>query len=75
LQAVVLFSVDVADTLVKGLPYFKMLGPIYYLRTASLLVLSLLAIKIDNRHFQAAFAVIAVLCEIAFIVTVHLTAQ
>ena len=64
-----LFSVDVADTLVKGLPYFRMLGPVYYLRTVSLLALSLLAIKIDNRRFQAAFAIIAVVCEMAFILT------
>jgi hypothetical protein len=68
-----LFSVDVADTLIKGLPYFRMLGPVYYARTLSLLVLSLLAIKIDNPRFQAAFAVIALVFELAFILTAHLT--
>ena len=50
-----------------------MLGPVYYARTLSLLVLSLLAIKIDNPRFQAAFAVFALACELAFILTAHLT--
>ena len=68
-----LFSLDVADTLIKGLPYFQTLGPVYCFRTLSLLVLSLLAIKIDNRKFQAAFAIFAVVCEVCFIVTAHLT--
>ncbi len=45
----------------------------YYIRTLSLLVLSLLAIKIDNPRFQAAFVVFALVCELAFIVTAHLT--
>ena len=43
------------------------------LRTISCMVLSLIAIKVDNRKFQAAFAVFAVLCEITFIVTAQLT--
>ena len=68
-----LFLVDVGDTLIKGLPYFRALGPVYYFRTVSLLVLSLVAIKVDDRRFQAAFAVFALLCEFAFIVTAHLT--
>ena len=68
-----LFAADVIDTLIKGLPYFRMLGPVYYTRTLSLLVLSLLAIKIDNPRFQAAFAVFALVCELAFILTAHLT--
>jgi hypothetical protein len=68
-----LFAVDVADTLIKGLPYFRMLGPVYYVRTVSLLVLSLLAIKIDSPRFQAAFVVFALVCELGFIVTAHLT--
>lgn len=68
-----LFLVDVGDTLLKGLPYFRALGPVYYFRTLALLALSLVAIKVKNRRFQAAFAVFALLCEFAFIVTAHLT--
>jgi len=44
-----LFVVDVGDTLIKGLPYFRALGPVYYFRTVSVLVLSVLAIPINNR--------------------------
>lgn len=67
-----LFLIDIADTLIKGRQYFYMLGFVYYFRTASLLVLSLVAIKVNNRRFQAAFAVFAVICEVAFILTAHL---
>jgi len=45
---------------------------VYYFRTVSLLALSVVAMKVDNRRFQAAFAVFALLCEFAFIVTAHL---
>ena len=68
-----IFAADVGDTLLNGLPYFKTLGPVYYFRTLSCLVLSLIAIRVDNRYFQAAFAFFALLCEVAFIVTAHLT--
>lgn len=68
----VLFLADIADTLIKGRQYFYMLGFVYYFRTASLLVLSLVAIKVNNRRFQAAFAIFAVICEVAFILTAHL---
>lgn len=68
-----LFLVDVGDTLLKGLPYFEALGPVYYLRTFSCLLLSLLAIKLDNRQFHSFFVVFALLCELIFILTAHLT--
>jgi len=69
----ILCAADVADTLLKGLPYLETLGPIYYLRTGSLFVLSLTAIAVNNRVFQAAFAIFALLCEVSFIVAAHLT--
>lgn len=69
----VLFLADLGDTLVKGLPYLETLGPVYYFRTLSCLVLSLAAIRIANRRFQAGFAVFALLCELVFIVTAHFT--
>lgn len=70
-----LFFVDIADTLIKGLPYFRTLGSVYYFRTLSLLVLSILAVKIDNRRFHAAFAIFAVICEVTFILAAHLTVR
>jgi hypothetical protein len=69
----VLLLANVADTLIKGLPYLETLGPVYYFRTVSCLVLSLAAIRINNWHFQAGFAIVALLCELSFIVTAHLT--
>lgn len=68
-----LFLADVGDTLLRGLPYFEALGPVYYFRTLSCLILSLVAIKVNNKYFQAAFAVFALLCEVTFILTAHLT--
>jgi len=68
-----LFVVDVGDTMIKGLPYFYALGPVYYVRTVSILVLSVVAIFIDNRRFHATFAVLVLVCELAFILTAHLT--
>ena len=68
-----LFVADVGDTLLKGLPYFETLGPVYYFRTLSCLILSLVAFKVSNRKFQTSFAVFALLCEVAFILTARLT--
>jgi hypothetical protein len=68
-----LFLLDIGDTLIKGVPYFEALGPVYAFRTGSLLILSLLAIRIENQRFHAVFAVFALFCEIAFIVTAHFT--
>lgn len=68
-----LFVVDVGDTLIKGLPYFEALGPVYYFRTVSLLVLSIVAMFVSNRRFHAALVIFALVCELAFILTAHLT--
>ena len=67
-----LFVMDIGDTLIKGLPYLQFLGPVYYVRTGLLLALSIAAIKIDNRRFHAAFAIVALICETSFIVVAHL---
>ena len=58
-----LFVIDVGDTLIKGLPYFEALGPVYYFRTVSLLVLSIVAMFVRNRRFPAALVVFALVCE------------
>jgi hypothetical protein len=67
-----LMVVDLADTLIKGLPYLKGLGFVYYFRTASLLVLSIVAIPTNKRWFQSAFAIFAVICEITLILAAYL---
>lgn len=49
----ILFLADIADTLIKGGAYLHSLGLFYYLRTASYIFLSLLAIKIKDERFHA----------------------
>jgi hypothetical protein len=68
-----MFLADIGDTLIKGMPYFRNLGPAYYVRTASYLVLSVIAIRTNSRRFHAAFAVFAAAGEIAVIFLSYLT--
>ena len=67
-----LFVLDVGDTLLKGLPYLRFLGPVYFFRTATLFILSFAAVKIGNRRFHAVFVITALICEIGFILAAHL---
>jgi hypothetical protein len=69
----VLLVADFVDTLIKGLRYLQALGPMYYIRTASYLVLSLFAIKVKDQRFHAAFAIYATLFEIAIILKFYMT--
>jgi len=62
-----MFVADIADTLIKGQAYLHSLGPIYYVRTAVYLGLSLIAMKTENPRFHAAFAVFATVYEIGYI--------
>ena len=63
----VVFVFDLADTFVKGWDYFHTLGAFYSARTALYISRSASAIKIENEKFHAAFAPLAVFCEIALI--------
>ena len=54
-------------------PYFESIGTLYYLRIGSWIGLSLIAINVNNRTYQAAFAVFALLTEVLFILTAQLT--
>jgi hypothetical protein len=67
----ILFIADFADTLIKGSGYLHALGPVYYIRTASYIVLS--AIKIKNPIFHAGFAIYATLYEIVLILRYYMT--
>jgi len=68
-----LFLADIVDTLIKGAPYLRALGPVYYVRTALYILLSAVAMKTDNARFHAAFAVFATAYEIAYIWTSYYT--
>ena len=69
----IVFVLDILDTFIKGRDYVHALGAFYYIRTALYIVLSVAAIKIKNEKFHAVFAIFAVLCEIALILTSYLT--
>ena len=62
----VLFVAGLYDTYLKGLETFHALGLTYRLRNGFVLLLSLLAIKVRNERFHAAFAVFILLSEIFF---------
>ena len=62
-----LFVADIADGFIKGRDYFSRLGIAFAIRTATYLMLSLLAMRITKPWFHAAFAVFAVVYEVAYI--------
>jgi hypothetical protein len=68
-----LFLADFADTLIKGRDYLHSLGPLYYARTLSGILLSAAAFKIKNERFQEFFALFALLFEIVIILKFYLT--
>ena len=69
----VMFVADLYDTYMKGLEHFHALGLTYQLRTGLILLLSLLAIKVRNERFHAAFAVFALLSEIFYYLRLFFT--
>jgi hypothetical protein len=69
----ILFIADVLDTFIKGSAYLAKLGLAYDVRTVAYILLSLAAMKIKNPRFHAAFAVFAVVFEVAYILKLYLT--
>jgi hypothetical protein len=69
----VVFALDFIDTAIKGSAYRAQFGTIADFRDALFIILCLLAIKISNRTFHAAFACFAVLFEIVYILKRSLT--
>ena len=63
-----MFAVDVVDTAIKGSEYFHHLGPEYLFRNTGYIVASLVAMKTRNRYYHGAFAVVALLYELSWIV-------
>ena len=64
----VMFAVDVVDTAIKGSDYFHHFGPEYLIRNTSYILASLIAMKTRNRYYHGAFAVVALLYELSWIV-------
>jgi hypothetical protein len=61
------FLLDIIDTLIKGKQYFFRSGLEYDMRIILHIILCLLAIKIDNKKFQAALVLFFILYEIIYI--------
>jgi hypothetical protein len=68
-----LFIADIIDTLIKGTAFFHSLGPIFYVRSISYIVLSAIAIKVSNERYHAAFAIFATGYEILLILKDYMT--
>jgi hypothetical protein len=58
---------DLFDTIIKGRKYLEMLGFEYEAHLVVYIAASLIAIKTRNRHFHAAFAIVALLYEVSYI--------
>ncbi|NOT77212.1 MAG: hypothetical protein HOP08_19995 [Cyclobacteriaceae bacterium] len=72
---ILILLVDVGDTWLKGKEYLEHLGTEYFLRTAFLLVLSGLAIKIRSERFHMVVVAIFILYEILWTLRMYMTLQ
>ncbi|MCC2595223.1 hypothetical protein LKR43_02610 [Pusillimonas sp. MFBS29] len=63
-----LFTVDVFDTLWKGIDHFHALGTVYLARQSIMILLCLTAIFVRNRYFHYFFVVCALTAQILWIV-------
>lgn len=62
-----LYAVDLLDSWVKGSAHLHALGGVYLVRGALFVVLALVAMRTRNLRFHAAFAVLAVISQVAFV--------
>ena len=58
--------IDVADTLVKGLAHFRLLGPSYLVAIVGISVLLLIAMRTRSPRYHGAFAIFTVLYLVAY---------
>jgi hypothetical protein len=63
----VTYAVDLLDTILKGQAYFHSLGLEYPLRNAVYIVLCLAAAIVANRRFHAAFVMLGLIYQLAWI--------
>jgi len=60
------FLLDIVDTLIKGHDYLLSLGDGYWLRVAFYGVASIVAMLVQNQRFQLAYAIAALVFEVAW---------
>jgi hypothetical protein len=68
-----LFVVDLFDTIIKGHDYYYRHQLAYNTRAAAYVLLCLVALKVRRPWFHAAFAVFALVYEVAFILEMYRT--
>jgi hypothetical protein len=70
-----IFPIDIADTLFKGMAHFRAQGPLYVMTMALWFVLCLVAAFTKRRYYHAFFAVIFLIYNLVFVGTTLLTDQ
>jgi hypothetical protein len=65
------FLLDVIDTLIKGPTYLNSLGPEYWVRLASYIIASAIAIRVESQRFHLAYAVVALIGEGAWALSLY----
>ena len=61
------FAIDLVDTLLKGLPYFLSLGPLYYGSMLLQITLCSIAAITKSPRYHAAFAIFYLLYNLAML--------
>ncbi len=64
---IVVYTVDLVDTWIKGADYFRSLGMEYIMRNTAHIALCLIAIVVRNPKFHAFFAVAALAYQVSWI--------
>lgn len=59
-----IFLTDIADIAVKGVAHWRALGPSYVAVDAGLAVLALVAMRVRDRRFHAAFVILALAAQL-----------
>lgn len=68
---VLVYLLDVGDTLIKGRDYFAGFGPEYLVRNVSHIALFLMAMRVANLRFHAALVVAAIVYQMSWIVRIY----
>ncbi|WP_448951438.1 hypothetical protein [Labrys neptuniae] len=65
------FLLDIGDTFIKGRDYTAALGPEYWVRFAAYVSVSAIAMVVSNQRFQLAFAIVALVGEIGWTLSLY----
>lgn len=69
------FILDIADTALKGMPYFHSLGIEYPIRNITFIILCAVAMFVTNQKFQLGFVTASLIYELSYIFRLYHTFQ